>query len=186
MAKRAYEKGWEKAPWAKPIAIALEEEKIDARSLRAKQRTDDFLAKEAMRAAAKNDAVEARAQEGQMVKMARGASLALLGQVLQSLRTVQPLAEELKRAVAEDAKVLDAKDIFSLLDKVAKLTTQATQTAQSAMRMERLHMGEPEAVLGLELGTLSTDDIHAELAAIETTLRVVPPPADLAIEVGGT
>ena len=117
-----------------------------------------------------------------MVKMARGASLALLGQVLQSLRTVQPLAEELQRAVAEDAKILDAKDIFGLLDRVAKLTTQATQTAQAAMRMERLHMGEPEAVLGLELTALSTDDIQAELSAIETTLRVVPPAS--VIEVG--
>jgi len=182
MAKRAYDRGWPTAPWAKPINIVLEEDKVSARSLRAQQRTDEFLEQEAVRTSARNDAIEARAQEGQMVKMARGASLALLTHVLQSLRTVQPLAEELKRAVLEDAKVLDARDIFGLLDRVARLTTQATQTAQVAMRMERLHLGEPEAVLGLELTAVSTEDIHAELTAIETTLRVVPTPSG--VEVG--
>ena len=40
------------------------------------------------------------------------------------------------------------------------------------MRMERLHAGEPEAVLGVAMADLTSDDITTELAEIESALRI--------------
>ena len=171
MAKRAFESGWEKAPWATPIKLALEQEQIEARASRARTRTEDFIRAQEEREAARNDAIEARAQELQGLKMARGVSLATFNSLLRVMRDIQPIADRV-RVMTEDLENVTPERALATLDRVARLAATATNTAQTVMRMERLHAGEPEAVLGVAMADLTSDDITTELAEIESALRI--------------
>ena len=177
MAKRAWESGWEKAPWATPIKGALEGEQLSARAERARSRTEEFLVHQNERDAARMDAIESRAQELQGLKMARGASLAMFNSLLRVIRDVQPIADRV-RAMTDDIENVSPERALATLERVSRIAATATNTAQTVMRMERLHAGEPEAVLGIAMADLTSDDITAELAEIESALRLAGADAD--------
>ena len=177
MAKRAFESGWPKAPWATPIKLALEGEQVSARAERARTRTSEFIAAQTERDHARQDAIDARSQELQGLKMARGVSLATFNALLRVMRDIQPLADRV-RVMTDDLDNVTPERALATLDRVARLAATATNTAQTVMRMERLHAGEPEVVLGVAMADLTSGDITTELAEIEAALRIAGLAAD--------
>ena len=173
MAKRAWDKGWARAPWAIPIRQVIHEETVEARAVRAEMRTKQYLEDEARQSQARQDATEARAQEGRMVSAARQSAMGLMAFSLKLLRSSTPLVEELSKALG-DAGVLQIPPhrAMQLVEKMSRLTSQSVNTCQEAMRLERLHMGQPEAILGItSLEAVTSDDLYAELREIEAVLR---------------
>ena len=171
MARRAFETGWDSAPWAVPIKSALQSEQIAARAERAKMRTAEFIDEQTQRDNARRDAIDARATELHGLKMARGVSIATFNALLRVMRDIQPVAERV-RAMADDLDNVSPERALNILDRVARLANTATNTAQTVMRMERLHAGDPETVVAVQLGELSDDDITAELNEINAALQI--------------
>ena len=185
MARRAFENGWPRMPWAVPIKQVLEREKVEARAARQQDRTAEFELMAQAQKAAQQDAVEARAQEGRLVKMARGASMVLLQQCLRAMKVTGPLVDQLEAEV-RSGEHLDVAGITKTMDRIAHMTSQAVALSKEAMRMERLHMGEPEQIVGMQLESTSTQELVDELRAIEGVLRAAshhPPVMIDAVEV---
>ena len=174
MARRAWGEGWTSAPWAVPIRQAIELEQVEARSVRASSRTSEFLAAEAIRDRARQDAIEARGEEGQLVKLARHATLDLMAQTVQTIEAARAVTNRLHDSILEGSvDHMSPAQCLALMDKLAKTAASAVSTGQAVMRMERLHMGEPEAIVSVDMGGVSTQDLGAELREIESTLRLI-------------
>lgn len=171
MARRAFESGWERMPWAVPIKIVLDREQVTARAARHKDRSDEYELMAEAQKLAQQDAVDARTQEARLVKMSRGGALALLSHCIRALKATQPLLDQLETEVQSGE--LKAGGIIKLLDRVAHMTSQAVMLSKETMRMERLHLGEPEQIVSMRLDTVSTGDLVSELRSIESVLRSV-------------
>ena len=169
MARRAFESGWAKAPWAVPIKAVLEREQVEARALVQSDRTSEYQRLAESQRLAQADAIEARAQEGKMVRMARGAAMALLSQSLKALKATQSLTARLEEQIANGEMTID--QVTKTIDRIAHSTQQAVAISKEAMRMERLHLGEPEQIVAMQLENVSTDELVSELQAIESVLR---------------
>ena len=103
--------------------------------------------------------------------------MAMFNSLLRVIRDVQPLAERV-RAMTDDIENVSPERALATLERVSRIAATATNTAQTVMRMERLHAGEPEAVLGIAMADLTSDDITAELVEIESALRLAGTEAD--------
>ena len=174
MARRAWCEGGPSAPWAVPIRQAIELEQVEARSVRASSRTAEFLAAEEIRERARRDAIEARGEEGQLVRLARRATLDLMAQTVQTIEAARAVTNRLHDSILEGATdSLSPGQCLALMDKLSKTAASAVSTGQAVMRMERLHMGEPEAIVSVDMGGVSTQDLGAELREIENTLKLI-------------
>lgn len=170
MAKRAWEEGWEKAPWAVPIKVVLEREAAEARAARAKARTEEYVEYENRRELARQDAIQARMEEGQIVRMARGSAHELLTSTFELIQNSQKLTKHLSKELNCTDGITAARALMTL-DRLSRFAGQAVATAQQVMRMERLHMGEPEAILATKADNISDSELLAELREIEATLK---------------
>mgnify|MGYP004446044085 FL=1 len=174
MARRAWGQGWTGAPWAVPIQQALEQEQLEARGLRAASRTTEFLQAEELRERARQDAIEARGEEGQLVRLARHATLDLMAQTVQTIEAARAVTKRLHDSILDGAvDTLSPGQCLAMMDKLSKTAASAVSTGQAVMRMERLHMGEPESIVSVDMGHVSTADIGAELREIESTLKLI-------------
>jgi hypothetical protein len=170
MSKRAWGEGWEKAPWAVPIKVVLERESTEARAARAKARTEEYVEYESRRELARQDAIQSRMEEGEIVQMARGSAHELLASTFKLIQNSQKLTEHLAKELNGTEGVTAARALMTL-DRLSRFAGQAVATAQQVMRMERLHMGEPEAILATKADNISDSDLLAELREIEATLK---------------
>ena len=169
MAKRAWSQGWSRLPWAKPIEQVLKDEQVLARAAVQEARRDEFLEHEAIRQAAMQEAVDARAEEGRMVRHARSATTELLGQALRAIKAADPFIKRLELSSQLEAAEMDLPDVLRTLDRIARMTQLAASTAQDAMKLERMHLGQPENLIGITIDG-DTDELRAELKAIEAIL----------------
>lgn len=170
MAKRAWETGWERLPWAKPIQAVLRDEQVQARAAIHRDRRDEYMREEKLRAEAAAEAAEARAQEGKLVKTSRGSALALLGQTVRALRAAQPFIRSLEQAGAT-ASDMPPEQALRILDRISRMTANAIQVSKDVMKLERMHLGEPDEVIGVKLQGVETGDLLGELRAIESVLK---------------
>jgi hypothetical protein len=172
MAKRAYDKGWPKHPWAVPVEQVLHDDNIRARAKRQEMRTQDYLEAEDKAEKAKQDATDARAQEGKMVVASRQSALGLIGFSMRLLQSGRPLVERLADVITNSPDEFSSKQQLSLLKEISRFTSQSVAVCHEAMRLERLHMGEPEAIVGVtDLTKYTTEDLVSELKDIEAALR---------------
>ena len=170
MAKRAWDSGWTRLPWAKPIQALLRDEQIRARAAIQKDRREEYMREEQLRADAAAEAADARAQEGKLVKTSRGSALALLGQTVRALRAAQPFIRSLENAGANAAD-MPPEQALRILDRISRMTANAIQVSKDVMKLERMHLGEPDKVIGVKLQGVETSDLLGELRAIETVLQ---------------
>lgn len=175
MAKRAYEQGWKNQPWAVPIKELLADDTVRARAKRQEMRTREYLEAEDRMLAAKKDAADARAQEGKLVAGARQSAIGLVGYSMSLLKGARPLVAQLVMALENVQDVAPTK-AMSMLKEISRLSAQSVSISQEAMRLERLHMGQPEQIIGFsDLKDISDEDLHAEILEVEAALRSIEP-----------
>lgn len=172
VAKAAYEKGWRGLLWARPIFDVLKEEAEAVRAHRQKLQEEQLQAEEEQRIAARKDALDARKQEAAGAKVSRGNAIRLGINVTKLLVSMEKLVEEVGRRVA-DSDELEAIPLPELR-KLLQLVPQAVKDAQSCMQMalqiERVVTGEPIAVLGVRLDTMTPEQMVTQLSNIQRTL----------------
>ena len=105
-----------------------------------------------------------------MVRYARSATTELLGQTLRAIKAAEPFIRRLELSTEQEAADMELTEVLRMLDRIARMTQVAATSASDAMKLERIHLGEPEHLIGIKLDSESTDDLRAELKAIEAIL----------------
>jgi len=181
-AKNGWMRGWPHRGF-RPISEVIEAEFAAARSrlARVEQERADAEAGELARARveaeeARDQAVESRKNEGVMVRGARGNVMRLMAASQHLLGGCQKLAERLRQElelmsepIGTDSKgnpvypALDVSKTTRILGSVANTLRHGNEAALIAMRMERLHLGEPEQFIGLEVTADSLREAQIEI-----------------------
>lgn len=178
-AARGWRLGWVKQnkAWA-AISAVIEQEQLSARA-----RVQEATAAEADRARtaiaideaadrdkAKADAIEARGQEAQMVRLLR----ADVTQTLASVARTLPGMQKWATAVAKQMNERDPNDIREatrMLEALSRVTERVAAAADRCMAMERRLLGQPEQVVGLALPEITLDEAIEHIGAAERAAK---------------
>lgn len=188
MAKRGWDLGWPQYPWAKPISLVLKEEseaaqaQVRAAHVRAQEDAD------AQRDLARQESIEARKQEQQMLKAARSdvlAALVLAAELVPSMREIKHIiAEQLAPdPVTGKRPRIPLQLAMGLLTRHATLVQKAVGAAEAVIQLSRLERGASTVNVGVGVPDeeLSEDQILEEMEACQQVLeramktRALPP-----------
>ncbi len=163
MARRAWEAGWPRLPWAVPIQAVLLHEQEEARAAVAREADRERERQEAIRETARADAIKARTEEGQAVRMARGNAIGILAVTNKVAVGVLKFADVVKAKLETMTSTdMDPKEAVQLIERAARAARQAGELAHRAVVMERLYLGKPTEILGV-----STDEPFSPEQALE-------------------
>jgi hypothetical protein len=184
MATRAWNTGWtDTHAWARPIREVLEEESIEARAALIQREHDERIAAqqqeiaarreaarkaEEERDAARRQAVEARTQEGQMVRLSRANTLGLLGSLAKLQPAVSHLADQLRAAILSGQ--IDPLDAAPLMRQIASTVKDAVYASQIVVELERLHLGSPTAIIGVQTLEMTPAEAAREIEDAKAAL----------------
>ena len=183
-ATRAWSVGWtETHGWARPIREVLEAETLEARAQMLQREQDERIAAarreiearreaarkaEEEREAGRRQAVEARTQEGQMVRLSRANTLGLLGSLAKLQPAVSHLADQIRAAILSGS--VDPSDAAPLLKTVSSVVRDAITASQIVVELERLHVGNPTAIIGVQSMEMSADEAVREIEDAKAAL----------------
>jgi hypothetical protein len=156
--------GWPKAPFeARPIADIIGEEQRAARALRVKQQADTRVAERDAAAEtavlAQEDLGRSRAEESQLVELAKQNAIGLATTNLRLLRGANKLAERIELALADEK--MSTNEYAILLQRIATITAKSNESARLAIQLERLVLGEAETIVGVQLQDVSLEEADA-------------------------
>lgn len=188
-AKRAFVKGWELYGLDAIRDIITAEQSaaraaIEGELSEAAEATVAVEAKE--KAAARRDAIKARAEEGKLVRAARGNVVVLLESCRDLLSAYRKLAPNVRKLVekinikidaALDADEGSPEEMLDLVERVAavlwRLSTSSrasTAAGMQALQMERLLLGQPTEIIGVtDLDSMNEDEAIRELEEAAAT-----------------
>jgi len=150
-------RGWPMFPWAPPIKDALAEEMAIARRMAAEEARDRVSMgqgvpqSEVTREQERQMALRVRTEESRLVGVARGNVIGLLGVVNSCLRGGIKLADSVQKSLLKVAEKddVDPRVGLAMFNRLAFIAKMSTDAAQKVMEMERLRMGQPQALFGL-------------------------------------
>lgn len=170
-AKRAWAKGWPDRDF-EPIEVALENEKREKHNAHKRALIAQQDQAEASREKLRQEALEARAQEAQILKVARGDVLAALVLAADLTTAMRSAVGAIKRELAEkpDGSPPDIKPMqaMQLLARHSQLVQRAVGAAEAVIQLSRLDRGQTTANIGVGLieEDLTDAQIDEELEAI--------------------
>ena len=168
-AKRAWEVGW---PEENPPRLAVrnllaqEEAEAAAKAQQVKSETEAFAA--TLRHGVRNEALDAREQEARLVKAARVNIANLLVATGRLGPALHALSDQLRASI--EAGGLNPMQASTLLRNLATAATQSVRAGQIVLEIERLHRGDPTAILGIAPVEMSPADAVAEIEAAQEAL----------------
>lgn len=197
---KAWNQGLPAFAGGESIKSIMQREEIEARAelerenLEARQRAQDKYSNDLDHA--RENAIQARTAEGQMVDLGRSNAVKSLQAVAELLTTAEQLAQrtrdKLDTMLREDKENSDENnrcpfcdhtptkftpgEIISLLERIGLLSKRITEQAEIAMRMERLHLGQPTDILGwTDEKEITTADAEERMSvagkAVESALK---------------
>ena len=149
-ARKMWEEGNSKLPWARPIRQALLDEAEAARAAQRKAELAQLDEAKNERDKVRQDAVKALAQEGQMLAAGRANALGVLASLTQLLPSVRKVAQQLNDRIA-NGDPLEVSQGMKFLDRFTSTFSRAADAADKLIEAERRHKGEPTQVIGLEV-----------------------------------
>ncbi len=186
-AKRGWLRGWEKFDWAPPIqdvianeqeiARARIEDEKEAEQVReelinpvggiaavAEQRREAHLKAQSDRAKARENAIQARVEQGKMIAGVRQLVMqceALIGKRFQG---ASELADRINKEMRKLAKASDKEFNLTKATQLLRLhnadVRSVSQSAKRAFELEQVHLGEPSQIVGVQ--TTHFDDADEE------------------------
>ncbi|KKN72207.1 hypothetical protein LCGC14_0413440 [marine sediment metagenome] len=179
-ARRGWEKGWSAGrnplPWAGPISQLIAEEQTIARARVLDERkramepiVDAELQTSYDREKAASQAIDARKQEAQMIRLVRAGVTNELASVARMLPGIQKWAQVAAEQLSETQPDNPAAAV-KLMEGLARITDNLSGAADRCMAMERRLLGEPESIVGLRLPDMSMDDAVRHIEASQRTL----------------
>lgn len=197
-ARRGWEIGWSNGrnplPWAGPISQLIAEEQTIARARVLDERkramepvVDGELQTHYDREKAAQDAIDARKQEAQMIRLVRADVTSELASVARMLPGIQKWAQSAAEQLM--AKNPDnPREAVKLMESLARVTDNLSGAADRCMAMERRLLGEPESVVGVMLPDMNMTDAVRHIEAGSRTLARARrlgllPPAQVDVDV---
>lgn len=119
------------------------------------------IAAELDRLKAQQDAIEARTQEAQLVKMSRGNTIALMASTSHLLKSAIQRASDLDQELRTGKATLTPQQVTRFVTGCAYLAKSAAEAGKLTMEMERLLLGAPTEIIGIRADRLSLDDASA-------------------------
>lgn len=119
------------------------------------------IAAELDRLKAQQDAVEARTQEGQLVKLSRGNTIALMAATAHLLKSAISRASDLDEELRKGEVKMTPQQVTKFVTGCAYLAKNAAEAGKLTMEMERLLLGAPTEIIGIRSDRLSLDDARA-------------------------
>lgn len=174
-AKRAWAKGWPDRSF-EPIEKALENEKREKANTHKRALIAQQEAAEAQREKIRQEALEARAQEAQILKVARGdvlAALVLAADLVTAMRSaVAAIKREMEPQADGSPPAIKPIAAMQLLARHSQLVQRAVGAAEAVIQLSRLDRGQTTANIGIGLmeEELTDDQIDQELEAIADVL----------------
>lgn len=162
-ARKARDSGWPDAGWA-PIRQVLERDRVEARAAleqqacREREQVAERRRQEQVDVAATKDAAGSHAREVLMVRACRENVLGYQAGVNDLLHGQRQLAKMIREEIekrAKENKPLPMREAVRMMASIGASLRQGNEAAILAMRMERLLVGEPEALLGVSDMTAS-------------------------------
>lgn len=180
-AKKAWISGWPDQRM-RPIRDLLEEERLAARAeilteTRAKLVGDQaVLQQEAVEAEkarllSHSQAVQTRAQEGEMVKLSRANTIVMMATANRHLRVANKLAKELEEQVEKGEVELTPQQVIKLAGSCAFLTKTAAEAARINLEMERILLGEPTEIIGIDVNNMSVEEAARRIEVANRALE---------------
>jgi len=175
-AYKAFHRGYDRPEWASvPIKQLLEEEQLAARAKLEEERrmregvSDEFHRSQAGRASryaderekAKDDAAQQQAAEGRAVRAAMVHGQAILAIAGQLGQAALPIVQRAAELIAHE-RPGTYKEVIDLVAKVAWLGQSAVAVVGRAMELERLRLGKPDKILGVQ--SAATNAVDGDLA----------------------
>lgn len=150
-AERAWSVGWPKKGMPSVQSVMVEEQLAARARLQAEHATK-IAQQQREREEARKQAVEARAQEGQVVQLARTSSLQALAISNQLLGGARKLAGIVRTTLEAEAtkpptEQMSARALLDLMGRVTSMSESINRAAHAAMTMERLHLGQPTQII---------------------------------------
>lgn len=172
MAARGWNFGWRDYPWARPIKQVLADEERLARARASLIEQQAKAVEDADRERASKEFVEARAQELQVLKLARSdvlGALAIAAELTPAMRTLGKLVME-----RINGGNIDPKEAMTLLTRHSQLVARATQAADAIVKLGRLDRGQTTTNVGVgPMTDFSYEQALEELEGAEELLEVV-------------
>jgi len=167
-AQRAWAFGWDE-PKYRPIRELLEEETVAVRARLREKYREEFEEEEKKdpiwsHELAREEAIRALGVEAEMIRSARG-------QVVSGLNIVADVMTRVKTVAAEVAGYMDTMasppEKLAMLKQLSEISKQLATAGQTVMEMERLHLGEPQKILGVAVAAprMSLEEARREIEA---------------------
>lgn len=159
----------------RPMKELIEQEQLEARaSLAAQELVHGRTADNAVGPSpedvvkARGVLIEARVQEAQAVKLARGNAIGLLSATLNLVAAIGPLSRRITETLKTEEPTFQQG--LNHMRQVTILAASAVSTAKDAMEMERLLLGDESPGTASALAdTMTTEDAIAELSRASET-----------------
>lgn len=125
--------------------------------------------------ASREHAVKVREAEGKMIEAVRGNVLGLLaktGRMTKSmLQEVDTIEAALQSGKDPSGKPLTLDQRLKYLSTISRIVKSATESARHALEMERLVLGQPTEILGVDVNNMTPADAAATIDLAGWALR---------------
>lgn len=179
-ARQTWEVGWPKIPWAKPIRVLVEAERLDAQAelRRAQMRAEEEA--ESMRELARQRSVEVRRQEDQILEIGRQDVTAALVLSAELVPAMRELVAEVTRQIKADPSKVPLGAAMKLIAAHTQMVQRTTSAATAILEATRLDRGAATSNVNVNVthtASMSEEEALAELSAIEQILTDQTPTA---------
>ena len=181
--RKAYSHGLKSTPtprYSRPFQEIIADEQVEARAkLHAQEAEATSIAHQmegerraGVQADAHTDAAKQRAQEEQLVRNARAATIVLLNTVTNIAAGANALGAKVKASLVAQASneealtIAETKGVVSLISRLGTTLRQCNDAGQKAMEMSRLLVGEPTNIIGhRNLDNITVGEAQQRIAA---------------------
>jgi hypothetical protein len=174
-AKRAWEIGWERPDWARPISEEIKTDQVAARAkLKAEQAKAEeqvARAKEGAELREKNklarlDAAEERSREAQAVRASLSTSLTMLANLGSLSKASVAMSQQAAKdiLVAVQQQQIPWRVALEVLSKIVLMSERVSNQLKQTMESLRLHTGDPQQILGFVDAAPASTDVDGEKA----------------------
>ena len=173
--KKAWLDGWPKRRF-KAIQDVIGDDQLAARSSIEQSQRLAMSERDKMLEEARENAIKSRKQEGQMTQMSRGGAINVLATALRLLKVSGPLVKELEEEIyselgkPKEERTLGIDKMMGVIERIGRYTQQGSSLAEVAMRLERIYLGAPETILGVQVEDMTPEKAMIELREAEAAL----------------
>lgn len=145
-ARRAWEDGWDRPVWARPIRLLFDQEQINARARMEKIDAEQGARLRDEKEKARIDAADERAKEAGAVRASLNTSLMLLGNIGQFSKASVEMCKQASANLLDEVSrnVLSYKEALKILSNLALISKRASEQLKTSMEALRKHLGEAE------------------------------------------